>query len=371
MKVLKHINFLFLLTISVFVQGQELSNYYSYLMNPINLNTAYTGSEEKITGILNSRTQWVGVDGAPRNLMFGLHGPIFKNQGMGVRLISDSRGSFQTLRSDFMYSHRFAINEKLSFRMGLSAGVVNRRIGVNTEQQGLLDNTDPSLYSDNYNHTNFVSGFGLLANWKGLQLGFSAPHMIENDAIINQHLVGIASYCYAFGESKWEVQPILIYQNLPVIKNQLDMTVKGIWAKKVWAQATYKTNGAFAGAVGFNLKGFGIGYLYEQNAQPLQTVSQGTHEIALTFSITHKPKSFGSLRTEKELDGMIDYVNKLLYDEKTYGKEFILSEIERIYEQLNKLTEKNSHANAAEVKHRLDIIEEQVKGLIERYKLRE
>ena len=128
MKTLKYICFAWLLGSVALVQAQEQSNYYSYLMNRVNLNTAYAGNDSQISGILNSRTQWAGVNGAPRNLMFGLHGPIFANQGMGIRMISDSRGPFQTLRSDFMYSHRFHINENMYFRMGLSAGIINRKL---------------------------------------------------------------------------------------------------------------------------------------------------------------------------------------------------------------------------------------------------
>lgn len=370
MKTLKYIYFACFCVCISFAHAQEQSNYYSYLMNRVNLNTAYAGSEEQISGILNSRTQWAGVKGAPRNIMFGMHGPIFANQGMGLRIISDTRGSFQTMRSDFMYSHKFYLKENLFFRMGLSAGVINRSLNVVNTQSKSFNENDPMLTNEQYNFTNFVSGFGLLVEWKGLQVGFSAPHMIEDNAIINQHMVGIASYKYDIGE-KWQIEPLIIYQNFPILKNQLDAALKGTFAKKVWVQGSYRTNKSFTGAVGFNLKGFGVGYLYEHNSQPLQALSGGTHEIAISFSIVHKPKSFGSLKAEKEMDGMIEYMNQLLNDEKTYGKEFILNEIERIHTELNKLMEKNSNANAGEVKERLPIIEEQINHLIEKYNLKE
>lgn len=364
------INLSLVLLISSTTYGQDLSSYYSYIFNPININPAYSGNTDNIEGILDSRSQFTGVQGSPKNIMVGINSPVFVNQGAGVKLITDTRGIFEVTKADVLYSHKFMLQEDIYFRLGLSVGVLNRRLNPTnlSNSSALLETGDPTLNDNNYSYSRFVSGFGMLCDWKEIKVGFSAPHIIESATEIDQYMVGSVSYDYEI-DQKWAVKPAIIYQNIPVTANVLDVMVTGEWSKKLFVVLGYATNSRLKSGVGFNLRGFGISYLYEKSTGGLSSLSSNTHEIILNVSVKRKPKRFASTKMESDLDSMIDYMTGLLNDESSYGKDFIKSEIHKIYEQLDGILEENTDKNAGKVADKLHKVEEQINTLIERYKL--
>ena len=363
---------LVLFFISTLSYGQELSGYYSYLLNRINVNPALTGSNLNGEGLLSSRTQMAGVDGGPRNIMLGLHAPFSVNQGLGIKVMSDTRGAFEVSRVDALFAHRFSLNDDIELRFGLSGGALIRSFNtgkIDTES-ALFAADDPTLSDNDYNYTRFVAGFGLLLNWKALELGFSAPHIIESNEAINQYLVGSACYKYDVGSSPWSVSPFVVFQNIPVTKNLLDVGVRGEWKEKIQVQTAYQTNGTFKGAVGFNLNGFGVTYMYEHSTGEIKNLYSSTHELMLSVSIKKAAKNFkSSKKSAKELESIQSYVSDLNDSETTYAPEFIQSEIKTIMTQLDELQKGNTGASANKVALTLEEIEREINSLIEKYKL--
>lgn len=351
-------------------QAQDFGSFYSYMLNPFNINSAYSGDGDRIVANLNSRSQFTGVEGAPSNIMFGLHAPVFTDQGVGLKMISDTRGVFEVTRIDGMYSQRFNIDEETSIRFGLSVGLLNRSLDASNisgdAQQQVL--ADPTLSSGAFNSTHFVAGFGVLGNWKSLEIGMSAPHVIENASGFNQHLVFSLGYDYAIENTKWTVKPWAMYQNLPVTTNIFDVAVKGTWNDKVMTQLAYANNNRLKMALGFDLKGFGVAYMYEQQFGELKSLSNGAHEIMVTISIGRKTKRLGVTQLENDLDAMLEYIKSLQETDANHGKAFIISEVKKLHEQLNVLLDENTEKNAGKVSEKLIQIEEQIDLLIEKYK---
>ena len=105
---------IFISTISV---AQDLSlDYYSYLFNWYNVNSAYCAKGDKLSAILNVR-QRAGLKST--NSMAGVKGTLGDNQGLGGRLISDNRGSFQVIIADATYGYRLPLNDKHTLYFGL------------------------------------------------------------------------------------------------------------------------------------------------------------------------------------------------------------------------------------------------------------
>ncbi len=353
------------------VLGQDFSSFYSYVLNKGNINPAFTGNTNSVDGVLNSRSQFTGVSGSPKNIMFGVSAPVFANQGAGFKVINDSRGVFDVTRADFSYSHKVSFNDDVSLRFGLSVGILNRKINVNNleSQSSLFDSSDPTVNNSTFNYSRFVSGFGLLMKAKDFEIGFSAPHIIESATDINQYLVGMVSYDYSIEDTKWGVQPTLIYQNIPVTQNIVDVLVKGTWNDKISLIMGYANNNRIKGGMGLNLNGFGVSYLYEHSTGDLRRISGSTHEIMLSVSVKRQPKRFGTLKLEKDLDEIITYIADLVKNDANHGKDFIGSEIDRIHAQLNEILDENTDKNAGKVAEKLQRVEEQINLLIEKYKL--
>ncbi|MBF4986343.1 type IX secretion system membrane protein PorP/SprF, partial [Nonlabens mediterrranea] len=58
------------------VTAQQDPQYTQYMYNPITINPAYAGNRGVMSVVGLHRSQWVGLDGAPRTQSLSLHTPI-------------------------------------------------------------------------------------------------------------------------------------------------------------------------------------------------------------------------------------------------------------------------------------------------------
>ena len=85
---------------SLEVCSQQDSQYTQYIYNTMSVNSAYTGQRDVLSYSGLYRTQWVGIDGAPKTLTFGIHSPLKnENLGMGISIVSDQLGP---IREDYI-----------------------------------------------------------------------------------------------------------------------------------------------------------------------------------------------------------------------------------------------------------------------------
>lgn len=351
------------------VFSQDIANYYPYQINQFNAIAAFAGNEEKVVASLNSRTQYAGVKDGPKNLVFGLHAPIFENQGAGLRFINDTRGLFDVNKIDGIYTHRFFVKDDVYFRFGLNVGLVNRRINTGRiDKNSSIDLNDASLSSNTFNTNRFASGFSMLSKIKDLKVGFAIPNLVENGVSMNSYMVGMLFYDYKINND-WKLTPWMSYQNIPVLKNVADVSAKIEWKKMIMAQVTYSNIKSVKGAVGFDLKGFGMSYMYEHYTGALTNLASSSHELAVIISFDRKTRNFKTAKYEKDLDVLISYMANLTNDKNDYDKGFIQSEIAKIRQELQKLMEVNSDKTSAKVERKLDVIEEHINNLIQKYSL--
>lgn len=357
------------LAITSFSYGQELShNYYNYILNRFNLNPAIAGNNGNISAMLNTKTYLSGFSGAARNTMFGLHAPISLNQGAGLRVVSDRRGGFEVDKYDAAYSYQIKLDERQDLRFGISAGAITRKLntsGINNID--LLDQNDPTLAGGYLNETNFIAGVGLVYDFDNLQVGLSAPHLIQGSEPISDYIVGSASYKYQLENSPISITPTVIYQNIPIIENQFDVLLKGEYDEKVWAMAGYRSNNNLTFGLGFDLGPFGVGYAYEMSNSDLEMIGGGSHEIVIqvAFKSEKQKKKTALVQT---LDDYVARFNAILNDNNNrYNREQVQSEIVQIRAELNKLDTSNNKVSAKIVEKRLITIEQQIIELEKKY----
>ena len=273
------------LAIPVIGKSQDLSNHFSYLNNFYNLNPAFTGSQEDIEAVASYRSPWSGIKGVNNNIMVGVHSPFYTNEGIGVKMISDSRGPFKTFIAEGQYAHQIKSKSgSTSLRFGLSAGVIQRRLDMTEETNSYVDLSDPTLKDTYYNEMNYRVGFGMLFKMHGLKIGVSAPNLLESNNSISDFLIGTVTYKIKAG-GNFAITPMVIYKRLPVSKDQIDGLIRAEIIEKIWFQGGYRTNQSYLAALGFKLKHFGLGYGYELHNGYLEYLSKDMHEIVMTFNI--------------------------------------------------------------------------------------
>jgi type IX secretion system PorP/SprF family membrane protein len=357
------------LAITSFSYGQELShNYYNYIMNRFNLNPAIAGNNGNISAMLNTKTYLSGFNGAPRNTMFGLHAPISLNQGAGLRVVSDRRGGFEVDKYDAAYSYQIQLDDRQDLRFGISAGAITRKLNTSgIDNIDLLNQNDPTLAGGYLNETNFIAGVGLVYDFDNLQVGLSAPHLIQGSEPISEFIVGSASYRYDFENSPISVTPTFIYQNIPTIENQFDVLLKGEYDEKVWAMAGYRSNNNLTFGLGFDLGPFGLGYAYEMSNSDLEMIGGGSHEIVIqvAFKSASQKRKTALVRT---LDDYVARFDAMINDkDNKYNRAQVQTEIQSIRTELNKLEESNDKTTAKIVEKRLVTIEQQIIALEKKY----
>lgn len=357
------------LAITSFSYGQELShNYYNYILNRFNLNPAIAGNNGNISAMLNTKTYLSGFSGAPRNTMFGIHAPISLNQGLGVRVVSDRRGGYEVDKYDAAYSYQIQLDDRQDLRFGISAGAITNKLntsGIDNIEQ--LDQNDPTLAGGYLNETNFIAGVGLVYDFDNLQVGLSAPHLVQGSEALSEYIVGSASYRYDFETTPISLTPTVIYQNIPVLENQFDVLLKGEYDEKVWAMAGYRSNNNLTFGLGFDLGPFGLGYAYEMSNSDLETIGGGSHEIVIQVAFKSE-KQKKKTELVQTLDDYVARFDAMINDQNNnYNRAQVQSEILQIRAELNKLDATNDKGAAKIVEKRLITIEQQIMELEKKY----
>ncbi|WP_370576682.1 PorP/SprF family type IX secretion system membrane protein, partial [Myroides sp. WP-1] len=72
------------------MQAQQDPQYTNYMYNHGNINPAYAGSREGLAVFGLYRTQWVGLEGAPKTATLSVDSPLGRSGlGLGVNFTND------------------------------------------------------------------------------------------------------------------------------------------------------------------------------------------------------------------------------------------------------------------------------------------
>lgn len=359
----------FALILPSLTMAQDLSSdFYSFTLNMFNINPAYTGIEGAPKVILNTRQPVRSLAGSPRNNMFGFHGAVGPNNGIGVKLISDARGPFSAVRGDFLYSYTLQFQKEQSLRMGLSAGFINRNFeGNRIENFESLDQSDPFLESQALNSTRFTAGYGMLYTHPRFEVGASLPHILEASQNFNFFSMYNAKVRMQASD-KILVEPWVVYQHLPVTQDIFTGFVKGTYDNLIWLQAGIGTNKVSSAAIGFNYWLLNIGYAYQIPNGSLHMVSKGNHQIYLALNLKSKKipsrANLSNQSQSTELTKVLLRLEELMEQKSNMSDEDMQNELAKIREELKVASKLNADPEkAAEVNFLLDEIAKKISEL--------
>ena len=140
--------------------AQQDPQYTQYRYNMNVINPAYAGTTEGLAVGALYRSQWVGLDGAPKTMTFSIHSPVGEKVGLGLSLIADEIGPIKETNAyvDFSYTIPVGMETKLAF--GLKGGFTFHDIGISEDQINLIDMGDP-FFAQNINETTPNIGAGV------------------------------------------------------------------------------------------------------------------------------------------------------------------------------------------------------------------
>ena len=161
--------------------AQQDPQYTQYVYNTISVNPAYAGSRGvlSLTGL--HRSQWVGLDGAPRTQTLTINSPIGENNrvGLGFSVINDEIGPTDETYFDIDFSYTIPTSDRGKLSFGLKAG--GQLLNVDFQRLTQFQINDPNFETNIDNRFRPNVGVGFYYHTDKFYLGLSAPNLLETD----------------------------------------------------------------------------------------------------------------------------------------------------------------------------------------------
>tara|TARA_R110000796_G_scaffold104102_1_gene213839 strand:- start:222048 stop:222935 length:888 start_codon:yes stop_codon:yes gene_type:complete len=287
------------------VLGQQDAQYTQYMYNTVSVNPGYAGSRGHMSVAALYRSQWVGLDGAPKTQTLNVHSPIgYRGVGLGVSIVGDQIGptSESNFDVDFSYTIQTSREAKLSF--GLKASInlldikfseLNQYAPDQTLQENIDNRLSPNIGAGVYYHTN------------KFYAGLSVPRFLQTSHFDESSLSTAKEQMnfYLITGYVWDLNPFLKFkptlltkavQGAPV---QVDISANFMLNDKFIVGAGYRWDAAVTAMVGFNISNeFLIGMAYDRETTALGSArfNDGSFEVILRYDFI---SSLGNLKSPR------------------------------------------------------------------------
>ena len=274
--------------------AQQDSQYTQYMYNTMSMNPGYSGSRGSLSMLALYRNQWVGLDGAPKTLNFGMHSPIgVQGVGLGLGFTSDKIGpsTESIITADFSYTIDFANDVKLAF--GIKGGY--SLLDLDPSKLNIYNPNDYNLEQKSYGSPIIGAGFYLYSDkW---YLGLSSPNILEtehyNDVQVSTatektHIYLIGGYVFKLSENL-KLKPAFLTKAVIGAPLAIDISANALLYDRITFGLAYRLDAAVSAMAGFQVNdNIMIGYAYDYETTELTNYNSGSHEIFIRFELGTK-----------------------------------------------------------------------------------
>jgi len=290
---------------SVFaLQGysQQINTYSQYMQDKYAVNPAVAGSSLYSPLNFSYKQFWTGINDAPSMQTLSGHVRIYDEVGIGGKVFNYSAGPIGKTGIEGTYAYNLALNNTLKLSFGLSAMLYQYKI--DKEKLKLENPNDATI---DYSSNNLIvpdAAFGIYLYDRNYYAGISTFQLfnrrvdLKNEANLDQkqvrHYYLIGGYDFKINKD-YSVEPSLLAKFIEAGQYQVDINVKGAYrisnSQKLWLGASYRTSDAIAIMVGLSQEKIGIGYAYDITLSDINTHSNGSHELVITYNFSSsRPK---------------------------------------------------------------------------------
>ncbi|WP_149275219.1 PorP/SprF family type IX secretion system membrane protein [Pareuzebyella sediminis] len=293
--------YLFLLFIVVqaeFLWAQPEPQYTQYMYNTLAINPAYAGSRGafSITGM--HRSQWLGIDGAPKTQTLNLHTPMSERVGLGLSVVNDEigNGTNQETYFDGIFSYTLPLSREAKLAFGIKAGghLLNldftKLANYNEEVVGSGLNNIDNKFSPNF-------GIGAYYYNERFYIGLSVPNFLKTEHFdesetSNSFLANDQLNFYFMTGYVYDIHPIVLFKPALLVRMeqgtplQIDLSGSFLFNEKFTLGAAYRWNAALSAMFGFQVNdNFMIGLAYDREISALggATFNDGSFEVLLRY----------------------------------------------------------------------------------------
>ena len=301
-----------LLLASTRAQAQQQAQYSQYMNNNYILNPGATGVEDYIDVKFSYRTQWTGLEGAPKTYYASISSSLGKWRSTPKRTLRDLRRPFHavgglvyndvtgpTRRTGayVSYAYNLLLTPDLRLALGMSAGM--QQFAVDGQQLRFFDPTivaasaasrvlDGSvgvwMYSSNFYVG--LSSAQVLAN----KLDFSyGPNSLDAGSgnTLKRHYFATAGVRLPLNDDLSLVPSVLVKSVNPAPLS-VDLNAKLKYQDLLWVGASWRAFDSAVGMVGISYEQFTLGYSYDAGLSSLASYNSGSHEVLLGLRLKKK-----------------------------------------------------------------------------------
>jgi len=288
---------------SLLTIAQQEPHYTQYMYNMSTVNPAYMINAPGLVqaGTLY-RTQWVGINGAPKTANLFANIPLTDKIELSVNYLNDQIGEVLTTN---VFNVDAAYKIKLNNELNLSFGM---KVGINNNS---FDFTQTNVSSDplfqNSQKTNLAIGAGAFLFKDNFYVGLSSSNLIPGSIDISDegvlfenapHLFLIGGYVYDIND-KIKLKPSTVIKQVIGAPLTFDVSANALYDNKFELGLSYRYQDAIAALAGFNITpSLKLGYAYDFNTSALNNFNNGSHEFILlyTFDVIGLSKTYSSPR---------------------------------------------------------------------------
>ena len=280
------------------LSAQQYPLFTNYILNNFGFNPAIAGSTSYVEAKLSYRTQWVGIEDAPKTRMASVQGALKKIPlGIGGYIYNDVAGQIKRTGVSGALCYGLDPTENIHVGVGASGGMYNIRIDQGFSAR---DVNDPTLFgAEERTWTPDLSLGVYMTMTNGLFVSASAPQLLrkkfdfkddQNAETTNfvPHFYGIVGYKYPLNE-KITIEPSVFLKYTKGAPISFDFAARAIFNQKFWVGGSYRAEDAGSIMLGADIsRNLGIAYAYDFTLSNLNKGSKGSHEFVLTIRFKGK-----------------------------------------------------------------------------------
>jgi type IX secretion system PorP/SprF family membrane protein len=281
--------------------AQQDPQFTQYMYNQSILNPAYaTANKSELNVGALYRSQWVGLEGAPKTASLFVHYPVSDRVEVGISFTNDDIGNVVTennIYADFAYVLPVSETGKLS--LGIKAGLTLFDANFNgfNLQSGGVD-TDVA-FNENVTQSFPNVGLGGFYFTDKFYVGLSAPNLLTTTHLENENGIqstGVQDIHFFLNSGYvFDINPDLKFKPSFLLKGvkgaplSADLNANFLFNDTLEAGIGYRLDDSVSALVNFKVSPeLRLGYAYDYTTSNLGNFNSGSHEIILLYNVKTK-----------------------------------------------------------------------------------
>jgi type IX secretion system PorP/SprF family membrane protein len=267
--------------------AQQDPLYSQYFNNPMLINPAFAGSNDRLYASVAYRSQWVGVEGGPTTFNFNSHIALVNNKvGVGILAVQDQLGDIKNTQYGGAFSYKIKLTNS-TFSFGMQAGFT--RFATDPNAVKLVNPNDPAF--NQFTETKFNTGVGVLLQNERYTLSLSVPRMLASTVsqggqsiqVYGQNFYLYGAYNFYINE-RIQFRPTTLLRATAGTPISADVNANFIFNKQYTAGIFTRKLNSYGLLMQIVMSNYRLGYVFELPGSG-SALNYTTHEISLSLSL--------------------------------------------------------------------------------------